>query len=37
VESLSRLLLLLLFGAVFVNATRGTLRQWLNAKFLGRA
>jgi hypothetical protein len=35
VDQLARLLLLIVFAAVFVNVTRGTLRQWLRAKFVG--
>jgi hypothetical protein len=35
VESLSRLILLALVGAFFVNLTRGTATAWLRAKFLG--
>jgi hypothetical protein len=35
-EDVARLALLLLFAAAFVNLTRGTLRNWLRAKFIGR-
>jgi len=34
-EPLARLVLLALFGAVMVNLSRGTLRAWLRAKFIG--
>lgn len=34
-DDLARLALLLIFGAAFVNITRGTFRAWLRAKFLG--
>jgi hypothetical protein len=34
-NELSRLLLLVVFAAAFVNITRGTFRQWLRAKFIG--
>jgi hypothetical protein len=34
-EPFARFLLLLVFAAVFVNIARGTLRQWLRAKFVG--
>lgn len=34
-EDLSRLILLLLFAAAFVNITRGSFRDWLGAKFIG--
>lgn len=34
-DELARLLLLVVFAAVFVNIVRGTLRQWLRAKFVG--
>lgn len=36
-EDLAKLFLLLLAGAFFVQLTRGTARQWLRAKFIGRA
>jgi hypothetical protein len=35
VQSLATLLLLVVGLAVFVNLTRGTLDQWLRAKFVG--
>jgi hypothetical protein len=35
-DEFARLLLLLLAAAVFVQLTRGTLRVWLRAKFLGK-
>lgn len=35
-EDLARLVLLVLAAAAFVNVTRGTLRDWLRAKFIGR-
>jgi hypothetical protein len=35
VPDLARLALLLILLAVFWNLARGTLRQWLRAKFLG--
>jgi hypothetical protein len=34
-DDLARLALLLIFGAAFVNITRGSLRKWLRAKFIG--
>ena len=34
-ELFAQFLLLILFAAVFVNIARGTLRQWLRAKFIG--
>lgn len=34
---LSRLALLLIILAVFLNLARGTLKPWLRAKFLGEA
>ena len=36
-DQLARLLLLLVFAAFFVNVVRGTGRQWLRAKFIGKA
>jgi hypothetical protein len=35
-EDLARLILLLIFGAWFVNLSRGTARAWLRSKFIGR-
>ncbi len=35
VDELARLLLLVLFAAMFVNVARGSFRRWLHAKFIG--
>ena len=35
-DDLSRLVLLLIAGAAFVNISRGTFRTWLRAKFIGK-
>jgi hypothetical protein len=34
-DDLARLFLLLIVGALFVNLSRGTARQWLHNKFVG--
>jgi hypothetical protein len=36
-EDVARLALLLIFGAAFVNISRGTFRKWWRAKFIGAA
>jgi hypothetical protein len=36
-DELASLILLLILGAAFVNVSRGTLSQWLRAKFIGAA